>query len=141
MELNDIFSVIDKFDSSTAQYLELSFGDLRIKLDRAGAGPAAAQERNGAVAQAPAKAREAANEHEYIRAPLVGTFYAASSPGEAAFAPAGSRVREGQTVCILEAMKMLSEVPAPFDCVIEEALVGDGELAGYDQPLFRVRKL
>ncbi len=71
----------------------------------------------------------------------MGTFYAVPRPGEAPFAPVGAAVKKGQTVCVLEAMKMMSEVPAPFDCVIEEVLVQDGELAGFDAPLFRVREL
>ena len=78
---------------------------------------------------------------ETINAPLVGTFYAASAPGEAPFVQAGSQVKQGDTVCLLEAMKMISEVPAPFDCVIEEVLAKDGELAAFDSPLFRVRRL
>ena len=77
----------------------------------------------------------------FIKAPLVGTFYASPAPGEAPFAAVGGRVRKGQTMCLLEAMKMMSEVPAPCDCVIEEVLVQDGELAGFDTPLFRVREL
>ena len=50
-------------------------------------------------------------------------------------------VKKGQSVCILEAMKMMSEVPSPMDCVIEEILLQDGELAGFDTPIFRVRPL
>ena len=76
-----------------------------------------------------------------ITAPLVGTFYAAPAPGEAPFAPVGASVRKGGTVCVLEAMKMMSQVPAPFDCVIEEVLRKDGELAEFGAPLFRVREL
>ena len=53
----------------------------------------------------------------------------------------GDQVKKGQTVCILEAMKMMSEIPAPMDCVIEEILVENGSLAGYDAPLFRVRRV
>ena len=74
-----------------------------------------------------------------IRAPLVGTFCAASAPGAAPFAPVGTAVKKGQTVCILEAMKMMSEVPAPADGVIAEVLAADGKLVGFDQPLFRLK--
>ena len=69
----------------------------------------------------------------------MGTFYAASSPDAAPFAPVGTAVKKGQTVCILEAMKMMSEVPAPADGIIAEVLVSDGELVGFDQPLFRLK--
>ena len=76
-----------------------------------------------------------------VKAPLVGTFYAAPAPGEAPFVSVGDTVKKGQTLCVLEAMKMMSEVPAPMDCVILEVLAKDGELVGFDAPLFRVREL
>ena len=78
---------------------------------------------------------------ETVNAPLVGTFYAAPAPGEAPFVKAGDQGRKGQTVCVLEAMKMMSEVPAPADCIIEEVLVKDGELVGFDAPMFRIREV
>ena len=71
----------------------------------------------------------------------MGTFYAASGPDSAPFVQAGDQVKKGQTVCILEAMKMMSEIPAPMDCVIEEVLMDNGSLAGFEAPLFRVRRL
>ena len=77
----------------------------------------------------------------YIKAPLVGSFYAASSPEKPPLVQVGDTVKKGQSVCILEAMKMMSEVPSPMDCVIEEILLQDGELAGFDTPIFRVRPL
>ena len=76
-----------------------------------------------------------------INAPLVGTFYAASAPDKAPFVAVGDKVKQGQTVCLLEAMKMMSEVPAPFDCVIEEVLIADGTLAEFGCPLFRITRL
>ena len=76
-----------------------------------------------------------------MKAPLVGVFYAAPAPGEAPFAAPGKQVKKGETLCLLEAMKMMSEVPAPADCVVEEVLAKDGEAVGYGQPLFRVRKV
>ncbi len=75
-----------------------------------------------------------------ITAPLVGTFYAAPAPGTAPFAAPGTAVKKGDTVCVLEAMKMMNDVPAPFDCVIEEVLLSDGALAGFGDGLFRVRE-
>mgnify|MGYP003299729030 CR=1 FL=1 len=53
----------------------------------------------------------------------------------------GDKVQKGQTVCILEAMKAMSEIPAPMDCVIEEVLLDNGSLAAFDAPLFRVRRV
>lgn len=89
------------------------------------------------VAGQPAQAEEG----EYIKAPLVGTFYTAAGPDAAPFVQVGDKVQKGQTVCILEAMKAMSEIPAPMDCVIEEVLLDNGSLAAFDAPLFRVRRV
>ena len=75
-----------------------------------------------------------------IRAPLVGTFYAASAPGQLPLVKPGDTVKKGQTVCLIEAMKMMSEIAAPCDCVIEAALAKDGELLAFDAPIFRYRE-
>ena len=74
-----------------------------------------------------------------IDAPLVGTFYAAPAPDQAPFVLPGDRVSKGQTVCLIEAMKMMSEVPAPCDCVIESVCKSNGELVAFGEPLFRYR--
>lgn len=142
MELSDIFSLIDKFDISSAHTMKLTLGDFSITLDRSEPGERTV--RGGApVFAAPAAAHEAEPEPEgsVIKAPIVGTFYVAPNPETQPFAPVGTHIAKGQTVCILEAMKTLSEVPAPFDCVIEEVLLKNGELAGFDQPMFRVREI
>ena len=138
MDLESIYALMERFERSSLTGLELEQNGTRLKLDRTvTAAPAAAP-----VLSAP-PADQAAQEDraEYIKAPLVGTFYAASGPDSAPFVKAGDQVRKGQTVCILEAMKMMSEIPAPMDCVIEEVLMDNGSLAGFDAPLFRVRRL
>ena len=137
MELNEIMALMDRFDASCAGVLELEQGEWRLRLEKAqGSAPAAAPAPAGPAAVPTAQEEQAA----VIKAPLVGTFYSAPAPGEAPFVSPGDRVKKGQTVCVLEAMKMMSEVPAPMDCVIEAVLLGDGELAGFDAPLFRVRE-
>ena len=74
-----------------------------------------------------------------IDAPLVGTFYTSPAPDQAPFVLPGDRVSKGQTVCLIEAMKMMSEVPAPCDCVIESVCKSNGELVAFGEPLFRYR--
>ena len=74
-----------------------------------------------------------------IAAPLVGTYYATPAPDQPPFVAVGDTVKKGQTVCLIEAMKMMSEVPAPCDCVIEEVLKASGELVAFEEPLFRYR--
>ena len=78
---------------------------------------------------------------ETVDAPLVGTFYAAPAPEEPPFVSVGKRVKKGEVLCLIEAMKMMSEIPAPADCLVEEILAEDGAPVGYGQPLFRIRRV
>ena len=141
MELQAFSALMARLSRATLTGLELEQNGTRLKLDRTvTAAPAAAAPSPAAVpvpSAAPAAQPPQESGAEYIKAPLVGTFYAASGPASAPGVQAG----EGQTVCILEAMKMMSEIPAPMDCVIEEVLMDNGSLAGFDAPLFRVRRL
>ena len=151
MELSDIFALLERFESSSIQRMELRMEDFRQEQDKnaavtvapvAAAPVAAAPVAAPSAAPAPAAAPKAeAPAGPTINAPLVGTFYSAPSPDAAPFVSVGDTVKKGQTVCILEAMKMMSEVPSPADGVVEEILVRDGELVGYDQPLFRLREV
>ena len=146
MELSEILTLLERFDASTATSLKLELGDLRLKLEKGTAAPAAAGTVAAVQVAAPVQVPAAASapaepEGVEVQAPLVGTFYAAPAPGEAPFVSVGDTVKKGQTLCVLEAMKMMSEVPAPMDCVILEVLAKDGELMGFDTPLFRVREL
>lgn len=77
----------------------------------------------------------------FIVSPIVGTFYSAPAPDVPAFVKVGDTVKNGQTVCILEAMKLMNEIQAEFDCEIEAVLVSNEQKVEYGQPLFRVRKL
>ena len=63
------------------------------------------------------------------------------APGGAPFAAPGRQVKKGETLCLIEAMKMMSQVPAPADCVVEEVLAADGEAVGYGAPLFRIKRV
>lgn len=146
MTNQEIFDLIDRFDRSKLQTLKLSMQDFSIELSHAApaAAPAvvAAPPAAAAVvmpAAAPAADAPAADQGPAITAPLVGTYYAAPAPDQAPFVSAGDRVSKGQTVCLIEAMKMMSEVPAPCDCIIEEVLKANGELVAFGEPLFRYR--
>lgn len=92
-----------------------------------------------AVESAPAApAAPIADNSKTIDAPIVGVFYAASAPGKAPYVSAGKRVRKGDVVCIIEAMKCMNEIQAEEDGEIVEVLVKDGELVEYGQPLFKI---
>ena len=96
------------------------------------------------VYESPAAEKQESSEEEnevHITSPIVGTFYSASGPDIPAFVTVGDTVKAGDTVCILEAMKMMNEITADFDCEIEAVLVSNEQKVEYGQPLFRVRKL
>jgi acetyl-CoA carboxylase biotin carboxyl carrier protein len=86
-------------------------------------------------------ATPSSSDGEVITSPMVGTFYVAPSPDSPPFVKVGDSVRKGDTLCILEAMKIMNELEAEFDCKILEILVKDGEPVEYDKPLFKVEKL
>ena len=143
MELESIYALMERFERSSITGLELEQNGTRLKLEKAVAVAAAPAAAAAVAVAAPAAAPQqtAREEGEYIKAPLVGTFYTAAGPDAAPFVQVGDKVEKGQTVCILEAMKAMSEIPAPMDCVIEEVLLDNGSLAAFDAPLFRVRRL
>lgn len=89
-------------------------------------------------------AKEEVKEDEealFINSPIVGTFYSSPSPDDPAFVRVGDTVKNGQPVCILEAMKLMNEIEAEYDCIIEAILVSNEQKVGYGQPLFRVKKV
>jgi acetyl-CoA carboxylase biotin carboxyl carrier protein len=92
--------------------------------------------------QSPPAAPDAAvAEGDFITSPFVGTFYRAPSPDAEPFVEVGGTVQRGQTLCIVEAMKLFNEIEAEFPCVIDECLVESGQAVEYGAKLFRVRKL
>ena len=146
MTNQEIFDLMDRFERSKLQSMKLSCQDFSIELCRPEPAPVYAAAPAAAMPASPAPAAPAAvpaaagaEEAPAITAPLVGTYYAASAPDQAPFVSAGDKVSKGQTVCLIEAMKMMSEVPAPCDCVIEEVLKANGELVSFGEPLFRYK--
>jgi len=149
MKFEDIKELIEIFSDSDLGQLKLKEKDFSIEMQKGG-GVVTVQNTTVAPAQvttpAPSEAPQApvveeAKSGELIVSPMVGTFYASPSPDSPPFVKAGDTVRKGQTLCILEAMKIMNELEAEFDCKILEILVEDGEPVEYDKPLFRVEKL
>ena len=134
-ELNDLLA---RFEGSSLSKLKLSTQEFTIEMERAVAAPAAsAAPAIPAAAAVPAAPAAAELEGDAVTAPMVGTFYAASAPEQPPFVKVGDRVRKGQPVCLLAAMKMMSEIPAPCDCEITAVLKENGALVSFGEPLFR----
>lgn len=141
MTNQEIFELMARFDQSGITTFKLNTKDFTLELGKGGSAAVPAAPVGAPAPAAAALAPAAQPDGPCITAPLVGTFYAASAPGEAPFVSVGDTVKKGQTLCVLEAMKMMSEVPAPCDCVILETLAKDGDLVGFDAPLFQIREL
>ncbi|WP_153101393.1 acetyl-CoA carboxylase biotin carboxyl carrier protein [Paraburkholderia hayleyella] len=90
------------------------------------------------AAPAPATPAEAVPQGHVVTSPMVGTFYRAPSPGADPFVQIGDTVKEGQTICIIEAMKLLNEIESDQSGVVKEILVENGQAVEYGQPLFVV---
>ncbi len=155
MNLDEIKELIRVFGRSKLEKLQIKDGDFEITMKKEGtaASLTAVQTQESAPVQTPvpsavplteAVAKEETSkeiEGELITSPMVGTFYTSPSPDSPPFVNVGDVVRKGQTLCILEAMKIMNELEAEFDCKILEVLVQDGQPVEYDTPLFRVERL
>lgn len=139
MDIKYIKSVMKEFENSNVHKMEVKFDNSSITLEKEekkivqqvqAQAPAAVE-----VASAPAS-KQIVEEHlEAINAPLVGTYYESPSPKDKPFVKVGDFVKTGQTVCIIEAMKVMNEIKAPSSGVIKEILVKNESMVEFDQPL------
>ena len=145
MTNQEILELMARFDASSLTSFKLHTKDTELEMGKgavavtatAPAAPAAAPVPSPAPVPAAAPAVE---EGLYITAPVVGTFYVAPSPDQPPFVQVGDKVQKGQTVCLMEAMKMMNEVKAPCDCIIEAVLQQDGALVSFGDQLIRYRE-
>jgi len=152
MDLRKLKTLIDLVAESDISELEVTEGESKVRIVKstahsaqnqvvmmpsaAVAAPAAAPAVAAAPLAAPAAAPEAAPTGHIVKSPMVGTFYRASAPGAPAFVDIGSVVKEGDTLCIIEAMKLLNEIDADTSGTIRQILVENGQAVEYGQPLF-----
>ena len=149
MDMKQIKSLVQEFDASSLSKLKITQESFSIELEKtigvvaapvavapvAVAAPVAVSQETSTPAVAPAVTGDA------IVSPMVGTFYSSPSPDSAPFVKVGDRIRKGQVIAILEAMKIMNELEAEFDCEILSVLVSDSQAVEYDMPLFSVKKL
>lgn len=140
MDLEKIEKLVNIIENSSMLEFSIQEGDTKIKMSRRGTAGVPGDPVT-VVHTETAPAAEENEDEDYITSPIVGTFYSAPSPEEKAFVKVGDVVKAGQTVCILEAMKLMNEIESEFDCEIEAVLVSNEQKVEYGQPLFKVKKL
>ena len=147
MDLRKLKKLIDLVQESGIAELEITEGEEKVKIVKGGeatitpiAPPSApAAPKLAAAAPAPATApAEPLAEGHVLKAPMVGTFYRSASPESKAFVEVGQSVKAGETVCIIEAMKLMNEIEADATGVIKAILVENGQPVEYGQPLFLI---
>jgi acetyl-CoA carboxylase biotin carboxyl carrier protein len=151
MDIRKVKKLIELLDESGIAEIEITEGEEAVRISRYPTGAAIAPVPAYAPPAAPAPAPEApstskqesepaaapAEEDGFVvAAPMVGTFYASSSPGAAPYVQVGDRVSEGDTLCIIEAMKMMNQIEADVSGVVKSIRVQNGEPVEYGQPLF-----
>jgi acetyl-CoA carboxylase biotin carboxyl carrier protein len=153
MDLRKLKKLIDLVQESGIAELEITEGEEKVKIVRGGAvsiAPAPATTLGLGTAPAPAEARPApaapaappvaepvaGQEGHVVKAPMVGTFYRSASPDAKPFVEVGQTIKEGQTICIIEAMKLMNEIEADASGVVKAVLVENGQPVEYGQPLF-----
>ena len=147
MDLRKLKTLIDLVSESNVSELEITEAEGKVRIVKGGgavvqqfapaplqAAPAAAAP--ATVAPAAQEAAAPAQTGHIVKSPMVGTFYRAASPGAKAFVEVGSQVKEGETVCIIEAMKILNEIEADKSGTITRILGENGQAVEYGQPLF-----
>jgi acetyl-CoA carboxylase biotin carboxyl carrier protein len=148
MDLRKLKKLIDLVQESGIAELEITEGEEKVKIVKGGAisvsqaapaappPPSAPPAPPPAAAAAPAPEAAPVQEGHVVKAPMVGTFYRSPSPDAKVFVEVGQSIKEGQTICIIEAMKLMNEIEADASGVVKAILVENGQPVEYGQPLF-----
>lgn len=149
MDLRKLKTLIDLVSESNVSELEITEAEGKVRIVKSGATPMVMQQAvptlMAATAAMPLASAlvasaepAAAPEGHAVKSPMVGTFYRSASPGAKSFVEVGSQVREGETICIIEAMKILNEIEADKSGTITRILCENGQAVEYGQPLFMI---
>lgn len=140
MDVKSIENLAKLMKENGLTSLELSQDGVSLKLERKSgpepvpaAGPAASP-----FVTAPVEPEPAPQKGSLVLSPTVGVFYTSASPESKPYVEVGSRVKKGDTLCIIEAMKLMNEIPSEVDGTVVEVCVGNGQVVEYNQPLFRI---
>lgn len=141
MDKKELLEIVDalsqQVNKAAMDEIEVETDEFRVKLTKRNATPAV-QVQPAAQPVQPASAPAVTLGGRFVKAPLIGTFYAAAAPGKPPFVSVGDKVSKGSVVCIVESMKLMNEITSEFDGTVAEILVSDGESVEYDQPLIRI---
>lgn len=143
MEVKDIKDLILTISGSNIDNFELVKGDLKLSISKGGSNRELVSYHTPTIGEKfdEVKTEEVQEEGLYtIKSPMVGVYYEASSPEASPFVTVGSRIEEGQTLCIVEAMKIMNEIEAEVSGELVEVLVSDGDTIEYGQDLMRIRR-
>ena len=149
MDIRKVKKLIELLEESGIDELEIHEGEESVRISRHSnqpvpqqavySAPAQAPVAPAPAAEAPAEApAEAAHQGHQVKSPMVGTFYRSPSPSSAPFVEVGQHVKEGDVLCIVEAMKMMNQIKADKAGMIEAALIENGSPVEFDQPLFTI---
>jgi acetyl-CoA carboxylase biotin carboxyl carrier protein len=149
MDLRKLKTLIDLVSESNITELEITEAEGKVRIVKAGAAVAmapmyaptaqmSAPAAPAGGAAAPPEPEPAAPEGKVIKSPMVGTFYRSATPGAKAFADVGDSIKEGQPVCIIEAMKIMNEIEADCEGKVLRILCENGQAVEFGQPLFIV---
>ena len=156
MNIEEVKELIALINDSDIKNFELTLDNATVRISKTDgdmpsapvqaaptSAPAAAQTASAPAApvqtETPAPAPKAeAKGGNIVKAPIVGTFYESAGPGKPVFAPVGSKVKKGDVLCIIEAMKIMNEVVSEFDGEVAEVMVENEQLVEFGQPLFRI---
>jgi acetyl-CoA carboxylase biotin carboxyl carrier protein len=146
MDLRKLKKLIDLVQESGIAELEITEGEEKVKIVKGGtvsvahavpaAAPAIAHAASAPPAAAPAAEAAPAVEGHVVKAPMVGTFYRSPSPDAKPFVEVGQQIKEGDVICIIEAMKLMNEIDADAAGTVKAILVENGQPVEYGQPLF-----
>jgi acetyl-CoA carboxylase biotin carboxyl carrier protein len=149
MDLRKLKKLIDLVQESGIGEIEITEGEEKVRISRQSSSPPMIMASPGmqpmpmaagpaAGAESPAPAAPAEPKGHALKSPMVGTFYRAPSPGAPSFVEVGQSVSKGQTLCIIEAMKLLNEIESDVSGTVKAILVENGQPVEYGQPLFLI---
>lgn len=144
MNIEDVYKLIERIENSNLSEFELEMNDVKLSLKKnivvKESQVASVITQTEAATDEVVKADLTRKDCIEVKAPFVGTFYRAPSPEEKPFVMIGTEVKKGEIVGIIEAMKLMNEITAPEDGVVEEILVEDGELVDFDKTMIIIKK-